>query len=40
MGEGSRMDEEESGHGMTQGGKLDMMKRVQGEEEQEGWSEG
>lgn len=34
------MDEEESGHEMTQGEKLDMMKRVQAEEEEEGLSEG
>lgn len=36
MGEGSRMDAEESGHEMTRGEKLDMMKRAQSEEEEEG----
>lgn len=40
MGEGRRMDAEESGHEMTRGEKLDMMKRAYSEKEEDEWSEG
>lgn len=40
MGEGRRMDAQESGHEMTRGEKLDMMKRDQAKEEEESLGKG